>query len=190
MILCSVGLINTPPPPPQRKEEHFVFKHPFTMTVSEVTSCVKTYFVKQLLQNSHKFIKPTLQRIIWLYKRWQPLYDEIQRTVTSRVEFVQGIPIDLEKDSYICLSTKCSSFLCGGGGGVISCGSGGMINVGGAFCCFVSFNPRLFLLCLNITSFLLNSLWQSEQFLSILPRVRLLSNYENRKKISYIALRM
>ena len=70
----------------------------------------------------------------------------------------------------------------GGGGGVISCGSGGIINVGGAFCCFVSFNPRLFLLCLNITSFLLNSLWQSGQFLSILPRVRLLSNYENRKK--------
>jgi hypothetical protein len=39
---------HTPPPPPQRKEEHFVFKHPFTMTVSGVTSCGKTYFVHQL----------------------------------------------------------------------------------------------------------------------------------------------
>jgi len=85
----------SPPPPPftpspQRKEEHFVIKHPITMTVSEVTSCGKTYFVKQLLQNSHKFIQPTLQRIIWLCKRWQSLYDEIQRNVTPRVEFVQG----------------------------------------------------------------------------------------------------
>ena len=68
---------HTPPPPPtphtpppQRKEEHFLFKHPFTMTVSGVTSCGKTYFVKQLLQNSHKCIQPTLQRIIWLCKRW------------------------------------------------------------------------------------------------------------------------
>ena len=91
-----------------------------------------------------------------------------------------------------CSNTKWSSIdvvslACGGGGGgVITCGrggstsfrggSGGMVNVGGAFCCFVSFNPCLFLLCLNITSFLLNSLWQSEQFVSILPRVRLLSN--------------
>jgi hypothetical protein len=71
------------------------------LTVSEVTSCGKTYFVKQLLQSSHKFIQPTLQRIIWLYKRWQPLYDVIQRTVPPRIEFVQGIPIDLETDSYI-----------------------------------------------------------------------------------------
>ena len=71
------------------------------MTVSGVTSCGKTYFVKQLLQNSHQCIQPTLQRISWLYKRWQLLYDEIQKTVTPRVECVQGIPIDLEKYSYI-----------------------------------------------------------------------------------------
>ena len=71
-----------------------------------------------------------------------------------------------------CSNTKWCSIdvvylACGGGdggdgGGVISCGSGGstscrggsggMVNVGGAFCCFVSFNPCLFLLCLNITS--------------------------------------
>jgi hypothetical protein len=29
-----------------------------------------------------------------LYKRWQPLYDEISRTVIPRVEFVRGIPYD------------------------------------------------------------------------------------------------
>ncbi|CAC5401453.1 unnamed protein product [Mytilus coruscus] len=70
------------------------------MTVSGPTSCGKTYFVKQLLQNS-RFIQPTIQRIIWLYRRWQPLYDEIQRTVNPQVEFDQGIPVDLEKDSYL-----------------------------------------------------------------------------------------
>ena len=38
-----------------------------------------------------------LQRIIWLYKRCQLLYDEIRKTVPPRVEFVQGIPTDLDK---------------------------------------------------------------------------------------------
>ena len=41
-----------------------------------------------------------LQRIVWLYKRWQPLYDEISRTVVPRVEFVRGIPYDLDGDHY------------------------------------------------------------------------------------------
>ena len=35
-----------------------------------------------------------------LYKRWQPLYDEICRTVIPRVEFVRGIPYDLDGDHY------------------------------------------------------------------------------------------
>ena len=78
----------------------FGFKHPFTMTVSGPTSCGKAYFVKQLLQNSYHFVQPTLQRIIWLYKRWQPLYDVIRRTVIPRVEFLQGVSVDLEKDTY------------------------------------------------------------------------------------------
>ncbi|CAC5404600.1 unnamed protein product [Mytilus coruscus] len=70
------------------------------MTVSGPTSCGKTFFVKQLLQNS-RLIQPTIQRIKWLYRRWQPLYDEIQKTVRPYVEFIKWIPVDLEKDSYI-----------------------------------------------------------------------------------------
>ena len=33
-------------------------------------------------------------------KRWQPMYDEIKTIVWPNVEFEQGIPLDLEKDSY------------------------------------------------------------------------------------------
>ena len=39
--------------------------------------------------------------VIWLYKRWQPLYEKIQQTVNPPVEFIQGIPLDLDKDSFI-----------------------------------------------------------------------------------------
>jgi len=67
----------------------------------------------------------------------------------------------------------------GGGGGISSCGGGGgggIVNVGGEFCCCASFNPCLFLLCLNMTYFLLNSLSQSGHILSVLSHVLLLLN--------------
>lgn len=61
----------------------------------------KTYFVKKLLQNCKTKIVPAPERILWLYKRWQPLYDIIKSTVYPPVEFIQGIPLDLEQDSFI-----------------------------------------------------------------------------------------
>lgn len=65
-----------------------------------IPACGKTTFVKDLLLDHTTRITPGIQRIIWLYKRWQPLYSFIQRTVLPRVEFVQGIPNDLEDDDY------------------------------------------------------------------------------------------
>ena len=82
-------------------EQDFVFKHPFTANISGPTSCGKTYFVKSLLQNCTTKISPPPERIIWLYKRWQPLYDVIQETVYPKVDFIQGIPLDLDQDSFI-----------------------------------------------------------------------------------------
>ncbi|XP_033741828.1 uncharacterized protein LOC117328408 [Pecten maximus] len=107
-----------PPPPPQKssyidvmkqsvydvlpqQQQNFVFIHPFTANVSGPTSCGKTYFVKLLLQNCLTKIKPAPQRIIWLYKRWQPLYDVIKATVIPKVEFIKGIPLDLDQDSFL-----------------------------------------------------------------------------------------
>ena len=79
--------------------DSFAFQHPFTANVSGPTSCGKTYFVKDLLHSC--LISPQPQRIIWLYKRWQPLYDVMKDTVYPSVEFIQGIPIDLDQDSFI-----------------------------------------------------------------------------------------
>ncbi|XP_021369693.1 zinc finger homeobox protein 4-like [Mizuhopecten yessoensis] len=92
-----------PPPPPPLQQQHrdFVFKHPFTANVSGPTSSGKTYFVKTMLQNCLTKITPAPQRIIWLYKRWQPLYDIIKASVYPSVEFIQGIPLDLDQDSFI-----------------------------------------------------------------------------------------
>jgi hypothetical protein len=56
--------------------------------------------VKELLQNHSFKIQPGIQRIVWLYKRWQQLYTVIERTVIPRVDFIQRIPADLEDDEF------------------------------------------------------------------------------------------
>lgn len=70
----------------------FFFKHPFTANISGPTCCGKTYICKMLLQHCLKMIWPPPERIVCLYKRWQPLYDVTQSTVYPKVEFIQGIP--------------------------------------------------------------------------------------------------
>ena len=70
------------------------------MCVSGRTSCGKTYLMKRLL-TSRGLTEPAPERIIWLYKRWQPLYDETLLAVRPRPEFMQGIPDNLDKDEFI-----------------------------------------------------------------------------------------
>ncbi|WAR17793.1 hypothetical protein MAR_032387 [Mya arenaria] len=96
-----------PPPPPQGartsdeiNSQNMTFQHPFTMMISGPTACGKTTFVKDVLQNHKSRIQPTVQRILWLYKRWQPLYSIIRESVLPRVEFVQCIPTDLADDDF------------------------------------------------------------------------------------------
>ncbi len=78
----------------------FQFLHPYTMLVAGPSSCGKTTFVTGLLQQALNRISPAPQRIVWLYKRWQPLYSNIQATVVPRVEFMQGIPSGIEGDEF------------------------------------------------------------------------------------------
>ena len=78
-----------------------IFQHPFTMTVSGPTSCGKTTWVKTLLDNCNILINPKPTRIIWLYRRWQGLYDELKNTVWPHIEFIQGIPAELADDAFI-----------------------------------------------------------------------------------------
>ena len=77
-------------PQQQQQQQNFQFKHPFTANISGPTSCGKTYFVKLRLQNCLTKIAPPPERIIWLYKRWQPLYDVIKDTVSPCVELRRG----------------------------------------------------------------------------------------------------
>ena len=77
----------------------FVFKHPFTMMVAGPTSCGKTTWIKTLLENANTMIVPPPQKIVWVFKRWQPMYTEMQRTIPN-IQFVEGISTGDDNTSY------------------------------------------------------------------------------------------
>ncbi len=89
---------NVPPehiPNHQATGNDITFQHPFTMMVTGPTACGKTQWVKNLLTSN--MIQPPPQRIIFLYRRWQPLYD----VMGPNVEFMNEIPPNLDKDNFI-----------------------------------------------------------------------------------------
>ena len=88
----------------ERKEKvdcgPFKFLYPFTALVAGMTASGKTVWVRNLLEHATKMISPPPQRIIWCYSQWQPAYEQMQFSVPG-IEFVKGIPTDLEEDWYL-----------------------------------------------------------------------------------------
>ena len=78
----------------------FFFKHPFSMIIAAPSGAGKTCLVKKILENRSRWIQPSPQRIIWLYGQWQPLYEEMQRTIPG-IEFIKGIPWNLDEESFL-----------------------------------------------------------------------------------------
>ena len=64
-------------------------QHPFTCIVSGPSGCGKSSLVKAIIH--HEVIEPRPDKILWLYAEDQPLYETMKN-----VEFIQGIPEDLE----------------------------------------------------------------------------------------------
>jgi GTPase SAR1 family protein len=76
-----------------------VLKHPFTKLIAGPTGCGKSTLVQRLLRNKESMFKPPPKRIIWFYKRWQPLYDIIKNE-NKNLEFIQGLPENIKHDTY------------------------------------------------------------------------------------------
>ncbi|CAG2236750.1 unnamed protein product [Mytilus edulis] len=69
------------------------------MMLAGPTGSGKTFWMKTLLERARTMITPP-ERIIWCYKRWQPLFSEMQQTIKN-ILFVQGLPENLNDDSFI-----------------------------------------------------------------------------------------
>ena len=80
------------------KCQRFHFVHPFTCMVAGMTGSGKTVWVKSLLQQAQRAISLPPETIVWCYSQWQPAYLESMTTIPN-IEFVKGIPENLEKDA-------------------------------------------------------------------------------------------
>ena len=81
-----------------------IFTHPFNCIISGPTSCGKTHFLKNLLENRHILIKNSQEKIIFCYKTWQNSYSLIKNNIPN-VIFNQGLleseQLDSLTDAYI-----------------------------------------------------------------------------------------
>ena len=70
--------------------------HPFSMLISGGRGVGKTVFTKKILKNATSIIDNPPERIVWCYAKHQPaLFDELLKIV-SDIEYVEGIPENLE----------------------------------------------------------------------------------------------
>lgn len=77
----------------QAVEQHYAsFRHPFTCLCVGATMSGKTHFLAKLIQYRDVVISPRVQRVIYSYKKYQPIFDSMKN-----VEFVQGMTFTLDK---------------------------------------------------------------------------------------------
>ena len=91
-------MMQHPPPPPPPPPPHTTLVHLFTLMAVGPTACGKTTWVFQLLERI-QMIEPTPRRIMYFYKHWQPLYDEMLQKV-PHVEFTRGLPHNVRDDDF------------------------------------------------------------------------------------------
>ena len=79
-------------------QETVSLQHPFTLQAMGCTCSRKTCWMDSLLERARIMIKPSPERIIWCYKRWQPFFSEMQRNINNII-FMQGIPENLNPNN-------------------------------------------------------------------------------------------
>ena len=74
------------------ENKYMAFRHPFTALCVGSTCCGKTHYIAKLIKYKDKVIFPNVQRVIYSYKKYQPIFDTM-----PNVEFVQGLNFQLDR---------------------------------------------------------------------------------------------
>jgi hypothetical protein len=72
------------------------------MVVAGPTMSGKFTWIKKVLILKDHIISRIPEKILWIYKRWQPLYDELKHWIPGMI-FIQGITEGIKSDK---LSTQ------------------------------------------------------------------------------------
>ena len=66
------------------------FHHPFSCLAVGPSSAGKTHFLLSLIKHRHAMITPRIDRVVYCYKRYQKVFDDVIRQGDGGVEFVLG----------------------------------------------------------------------------------------------------
>ena len=78
--------------------KEMTFRHPFSMMVTGPSGSGKTEWTRKLLLSS--LVHPPLERILWYFGQWQPLYEDLQKR-NPCIEFILGNPDYLHNAQFI-----------------------------------------------------------------------------------------
>ena len=76
----------------------FRLQHPFTMIMAGSSGCGKSTLVSQLLCDIEKVINISPRKIIVCFSEQQELYQSFKDNASCPIEFIDGIPGDLETE--------------------------------------------------------------------------------------------
>lgn len=68
--------------------DSFIFKHPFTSFVAGPTQSGKTHLIHQIIKHNQEMIFPKIERIIYCYSAWQPIFEMLK---LNNLEFHEGL---------------------------------------------------------------------------------------------------
>lgn len=77
---------------PSVDAQYAAFRHPFTCLCVGPTMAGKTRYILNLIKHRDLVIKPEVRRVIYSYKKYQPVFDSV-----PGVEFVQGSAYKLDR---------------------------------------------------------------------------------------------
>ena len=68
-------------------------KHPFGLLLAGPSGCGKSYFISTLISKCHTMIEPPIERVVYVYSEYQPLFDSITKSCPVPIEFIQSLDI-------------------------------------------------------------------------------------------------
>jgi hypothetical protein len=67
------------------------FEHPSNWLIGAPSQSGKSYFVYQILKNNKTLFKPIVNKFLYCYSEWQPLYEKMMVEIDN-ITFIKGIP--------------------------------------------------------------------------------------------------